>query len=76
MKFGTAKILLQGMSLACCPRFRLNVHEGGCQNYGPFLGTLDIRCRIITGIQNGPIILTTTHVSKLDAGLRERPCLG
>ena len=35
---------------------------GGCQNYGPFLGTLNIRCRIITGIQKGTIILTTTQV--------------
>ena len=33
---------------------------GGCQNYGPFLGTLNIRCRIIIGIQKGTIILTTT----------------
>ena len=24
---------------------------GGCQNYGPFLGSLNIRCRIIIGIQ-------------------------
>ena len=24
---------------------------GGCQNYGPFLGTLNIRCRIIIGIR-------------------------
>ena len=24
---------------------------GGCQNYGPVLGTLNIRCRIIPGIQ-------------------------
>ena len=24
---------------------------GGCQNYGPFLGTLNIRGRIIMGIQ-------------------------
>ena len=23
----------------------------GCQNYGPFWGTLNIRCRIIIGIQ-------------------------
>ena len=29
----------------------------------PFLGTLSIRCRIITGIQKGTIILTTTHIS-------------
>ena len=35
---------------------------GGCQNYGPFLGTLDIRCRTILGTQKGTIILTTTHV--------------
>ena len=34
---------------------------GGCQNYGPFLGTLNIRCRIIIGIQKGTRILTTTH---------------
>ena len=37
-------------------------HMGGCQNYGPFLGTLNIRCRIITRIQKGTIILTTTHI--------------
>ena len=34
---------------------------GGCQNYGPFLGTLNFRCLILIGIQNGTIILTTTH---------------
>ena len=33
-----------------------------CQNYGPFLGTLTIRCRMIKGIQKGTIILTTTHM--------------
>ena len=37
-------------------------HMGGCQNYGPFLGTLNTRCRIIIGIQKGTIILTTTHI--------------
>ena len=36
---------------------------GGCQNYGPFLGTLNIRWRIIMGIQKGTIILTTTQLS-------------
>ena len=41
---------------------RIEHHVGGCQNSGPFLGTLTIRCRIIMGIQKGPIILTTTHV--------------
>ena len=36
---------------------------GGCPNSGAFLGgTLNIRCRIIIGIQKGPIILTTTHI--------------
>ena len=24
-------------------------YVGGCRNYGPFLGMLNIRCRIITG---------------------------
>ena len=24
---------------------------GGCQNYGPFLGTLNIRCRMIIGMR-------------------------
>ena len=37
-------------------------YMGGCQNYGPFLGFLNIRCRIIIRIQKGTIILTTTHV--------------
>ena len=35
---------------------------GGCQNYGPFLGTLNIRCHIIIGAQEGTIILTTAHM--------------
>ena len=33
---------------------------GGCQNYGPFLGTLNTRCRTILGTQKGTLILTTT----------------
>ena len=37
-------------------------YMGGCQNYGPFLGTLNIRCRTIMGTQKGTIILTTTHI--------------
>ena len=37
-------------------------HMGGCQNYGPFLDTRNIRCRIIIGIQKGTIILTITHI--------------
>ena len=42
---------------------------GGCQNYGPFLGTLNMRGRTIMGTQKGTIILTTTHMSSgLDLG--------
>ena len=38
-------------------------YMGGCQNYGPLLGTLNTRGRIIIiGIQKGTIILTTTHI--------------
>ena len=36
-------------------------YMGGCQSYGPFLGTLTIRFRIIIGIQKGTLLLTTTH---------------
>ena len=36
---------------------------GDCQNYGPFLGTLNIRCRFfLIGIQKGTIILKATHI--------------
>ena len=35
---------------------------GGCQDYGPFLGTLNIRCRIKIGTQKGTIILTIPHI--------------
>ena len=38
------------------------MNMGSCQNYGPFLGTLNIRCRIIIRTQKGTIILTTTHM--------------
>ena len=37
-------------------------HMGGCQNYGPFLGTLNIRCRTIIRTQERTIILTTTYI--------------
>ena len=42
----------------------------GCQNYGPFLGTLNIRCRIIIGTQKGTIILTTNHILGNQMGSR------
>ena len=38
-------------------------YMGGCQNYGPLLGTLNIRGRIIIWIQKGTIILTTIHAA-------------
>ena len=38
------------------------VQMGGCQDYGPFLGTLNISCRSIIGIQKGTAILTTTQI--------------
>ena len=37
-------------------------YMGSCQNYGPFWGTLNNRCRIIIGTQKGTLILTTTHI--------------
>ena len=42
---------------------------GGCQNYGSFLGTLNIRCRIIVRTQKGTLILTTTHMIVRGSGL-------
>ena len=39
------------------------LHMGGCQNYGPLLGSLHTRCCIILRTQKGTIILTTTHMS-------------
>ena len=38
---------------------------GSCQNYGPFLGTLNIRCRIIKRIQKGTILLTNTQTLRI-----------
>ena len=37
---------------------------GGCQNYGPFLGILNIRCRTIIGIEKGSIFLTTNILTQ------------
>ena len=36
------------------------IYTGGCQNYDPFWGTLDIRCR--NRDPKGTIIFTTTHI--------------
>ena len=46
---------------------------GGCQNYSPFLGTLNITCRPILGTQKGTIVLTTTHIKK---ARKQTGCLG
>ena len=35
---------------------------GGCQNYGPFLGSYYNTAPIIQGTQKGTLILTTTHI--------------
>ena len=40
----------------------LGWYMGGCQNYGPLLGPLKTRCRIILSTQKGTILLTTTHI--------------
>ena len=39
-----------------------NRYMGGDQNYGPFRGPLNTRCRIILRTQKRTIILTTTHM--------------
>ena len=41
---------------------RLAGSLAGCQNHGPFLGTLHIRCRTILGSQKEIVTLTTTHI--------------
>ena len=42
-----------------------SIHMGGCQNYGPLLGPLNTRCRMILRTLKGTISLTTTHVMSL-----------
>ena len=42
-----------------------SIDMDGCQNYGPFLGRLNTRCRIILRTQQGTIILTTTHMGDI-----------
>ena len=41
-------------SKGVCAFIYIYTYMGGCQNSGPFLGTLNIRCRIIIGIQKEP----------------------
>ena len=58
----TTANIIPKQSLAWIKLERLAPYMGNCQ-IGPFLGTLNIRCRIIRGIQKGTIILTTTHIA-------------
>ena len=50
---------------------------GSCQNYGPFLGTLNIRCRIIIRTQTGTRIFTTNQMNKSSLITRKSmACIG
>ena len=49
------------------------LYMGGWQNYVPFRGTLNIRCRIIIGIQEKTRILAT---SQMYLTLNPKPFLG
>ena len=44
----------------------IHTYMGGCQNYDPSLGTLNIRLRIKLWTQEGTLILTTTHMCECD----------
>ena len=46
------------------PFARIKKHMGGCQNYGPFSTTLNIRGRVTIEIQKRTTILTTTHMTE------------
>ena len=60
---GLAREPKHNMCYCCSATYRmLDTHLGGCQNYGPFLGTLNIRGRNIIGTQKRTIILTTSHL--------------
>ena len=58
-----------GLGALGCNRHHTVLQVGGSQNYGPFLGTLNNRCRIMIGTQTGAIILTTTQVAHAVWGL-------
>ena len=57
--------------LVGCHLIDLGIHMGSWQNYGPSLGTLNMRCRIILRTQSGTIILTTTHMGGGGAFLKK-----
>ena len=58
-----ALVASRGFSGQSGDKVEYELYMGGCQNYDPFLATLHIRCRIITGIQKGTVLLTSTHIS-------------
>ena len=45
------------------------VNMGGSQNYGPLLGPLNTRCRIIPRTKKGTIIWTTTHMQNATSSI-------
>ena len=45
----------------------MQFNMGGCQNYGPLLGPLNTRCRVILNPQKAGRILTSTHIPDLRA---------
>ena len=49
------------------------LYMGGCQNYGPLLGPLNTRCRIILRIQKGTRISTSSHIRSFDHGSHQGP---
>ena len=60
---------------ACVKRIKIKyaAHEvemGGGQNYGPLLGPLSTRCRIMVRTQKGTIILTATHIPSYCSNLQ------
>ena len=68
---------LRPESIESEPRTTCHDHVGGCQNYGPFVGTLNNRCHIIIGTQdrdhnfdNHPCVLPCEAMLPLDASVR------
>ena len=76
---GRPRIQTRGANLPC-PQMRRwksdpgNKYMGGGQNYGLFLGTLHIRCRIIIGIQKGIINFDNHPYAAQEAVLKGIPC--
>ena len=54
----------------------MSLRAGGCQNYGPFMGALNIRCRIMLRTQSRTIIWITTHMGSSLNWLRALRGLG